>query len=259
VTVDFRSTDLQRTYSDRAVDDNWLAWCKRHLSPRGLTVVDLGCGGGIYSRGFASLGAKSVIGIDLSPRYIKEAQEASRSFSVVRFAVGSADHTGLPERCADIVFHRAVIHHLSAEEQARGAVEMLRILESGGKCVVQDRTLEDVESTRPDHWIRSTLFEVFPRLLETERARRPTAAAYAKIMRESGFGKIDVRQYAETRKRYSSFEELEAEILARKGKSILFELSDAELRTYCGALARKRPRPPLIEADSWTVWIGTEL
>jgi SAM-dependent methyltransferase len=224
-----------------------------------LTVVDLGCGGGIYSRGFASLGAKSVIGIDLSPRYIDEAQKASGSFSVLRFAMGSADNSGLPDRCADIVFHRAVIHHLNAEGQARGAAEMYRILESGGKCVVQDRTLEDVESARPDHWVRSTLFEVFPRLLETERARRPTTAAYAKIMKESGFGTIDVLQYAETRKRYSSFEELETEILARKGKSILFELSDAELRTYCKALAQKRATPPIIEADSWTVWIGTKL
>ena len=116
-----------------------------------------------------------------------------------------------------------------------------------------------MESTQSDHWIRSTLFEVFPRLLETERARRPTTVGYFKIMHESGFGKIDVLQYAETRKRYSSFAELEAKTLGRKGKSILFERSDAELRTYCAALAQKGAMPPITEADSWTVWIGTKL
>ncbi len=259
MAVDFQADDLRRTYSDRAVDDDWLAWCKRYLSPSGKTVVDIGCGGGIYSRGFAALGAKSVIGIDSSARYVKEAREASRALPGLRFAVGAADNTGLPDRCADIVFHRAVIHHLSTEVQARGATEMHRILVSGGQCVVQDRTLEDVESTQPEHWIRSTLFEAFPRLLEAERARRPTTAGYAKVMGASGFDKIDVLRYAEIRKRYSCFQELEAEILARKGKSILFELTDAELRTYCTALARKSATPPIIEADAWTVWIATKL
>ncbi len=258
MSVDFHSPDLQRTYSDRIVSEDWRIWCQEHLSPNGKDVVDIGCGGGIYSRGFAALGAKSVTGVDLSKQYVNEAEEASRSLPNVRFVVGSAAETGLPDGYADIVFHRAVIHHLSEEVQVRSAAENFRILRPGSVCAVQDRTMEDVESTHPDHWIRSTLFEEFPRLLDTERGRRPSTDDYSAIMKVAGFAKVEVLRHAETRKGYSTFDELEADVLARKGKSILFELSDAELHTYCAALAAKSTPPPIVEVDSWTVWLGTK-
>jgi ubiquinone/menaquinone biosynthesis C-methylase UbiE len=257
MAVDFQTGELGRTYNDRTVTPDWLEWCRVELAPTGKRVVDLGCGGGIYSRGFAELNAHMVIGIDSAVQYVEEANEESQALSNVRFAVGTASHTGLADRSADIVFHRAVIHHLDGREQVAGAIEMRRVLDAGGLCVVQDRTVEDVESTHPDHWIRATLFEAFPRLLETERGRRPSTPGYAKVMRESGFEKVEVLKYSETRKHYASFSQLESEILARKGKSILFELTDEELRIYCAALAAKVEDAPIVEADSWTIWLGS--
>ena len=43
------------------------------LKPTGKDVVDVGCGDGIYSKGFVLCGAKSVLGIDSSEQYIEEA------------------------------------------------------------------------------------------------------------------------------------------------------------------------------------------
>ena len=258
MAIDFNEDRLRRTYGDRAVDNDWKAWCKSHLSPNAKHVVDVGCGGGIYARGFASLGARSVTGIDITQRYVEEAREASHEFTNLSFAVGSAESTRLPDNCADIVFHRAVIHHLTETEQRRGAVEMHRILRRAGKCVVQDRTVEDVVMGHPEHWIRSTLFEVFPRLLDIEQGRRPSTEGYFNVLREAGFSDVEVTRLVETRKRYDSFEQLREEILARKGKSILFELSDDELLDYCTALGEKAEHRPTIEADSWTVWIGSK-
>jgi ubiquinone/menaquinone biosynthesis C-methylase UbiE len=258
MAVDFQSPTMQRTYSDRAVGEHWRAWCEEHLSPRGKDVVDVGCGGGIYVRGFSALGARSVTGVDLSAQYVNEAREASRSLDNVQFLLGSTTDTTLPDECADLVFHRAVIHHLDNETQALGAHENRRILRPAGVCLVQDRTVEDVESTIADYWIRATLFETFPRLLDFERRRRPATQTYHSVMAAAGFRRIEVLPYPETRRVYATFADLQAEILARKGKSILFELSDSELKIYCAALAAKATSLPIVEMDSWTIWLGTK-
>jgi 2-polyprenyl-3-methyl-5-hydroxy-6-metoxy-1,4-benzoquinol methylase len=228
------------------------------LAPENKDVVDIGCGGGIYSLGFISLGARTVTGVDSSAQYLEEARLASLTETKLTFALGSAIASGLPDACADIVFQRAVIHHLSERDQLAGAVELRRLLRPDGYCVVQDRTLEDVESADPTFWIRATLFEEFPQLLEFEGARRPTAQTYANVLRESGFIDIRVITYSETRKYYLSFRELEMEIMARKGKSILFELSDSELRRYCDRLKSKAMNSSLRDVDPWTIWLAAK-
>lgn len=255
--MDFDAAQAARVYSDRSVDPAWSAWCGELLSPAGRDVVDIGCGGGIYSRGFASLGARSVVGVDRSAQYVAEAMQASTGVAQLRFQLGTASATGLPEGCADLVFERALIHHLSEAEQRGNALEARRLLRPGGRLCVQDRTVEDVEAGEPAYWIRSALMRSYPRLLEVERARRPSGAAYEALLRSAGFATIERHAWAETRRRYASFDELEREILSRKGKSILFELSDVELRAYCRVLRQESAGHPLVERDRWTVWLAS--
>jgi len=252
----FKSHVTSRTYSDRAVDQSWNTWALEHLNPKRKDVVDIGCGGGIYSFGFASLGAKSVIGIDSSPQYIDEASNCDKDVGVIRFQIGNASNTGLPSHCSDLVFERALIHHLSHHEQEQNLVEVKRVLRPQGLAVIQDRTLEDVQSEKPAHWIRSTLFEIYPRLIEFERKRRPEKSAYSGLMKKAGFQNIREMTYEEIRKTYFSFDQLEKEIMSRKGKSILFELTNEELQIYCDRLKAKSAKHSLIESDSWTVWLG---
>lgn len=252
--VDFASDDLGRVYNDRTVSDDWKRWCEDTLDPKGKDVVDLGCGGGIYSRGFAALGAASVTGIDPSPQYIKEALAAGGPG--MRFLSGSAAATGLDDASAGIVFHRAVIHHMDEKNQAAGAHEMFRILRPGGVALVQDRTIEDVISDHPDHWVRATLFKEYPHLIEVERARRPSAGTYTAMLKDAGFKAVALVSYSETRRIYGSFAELEQDLMARKGKSILFELTDDELAGFCQVLAAQAPPAPFREADQWTVWLA---
>ena len=256
MAVDFASPGLSGIYGGRSTEDSWRVWCGEVLAPAGKDVADIGCGGGIYARGFASLGARSVVGIDRSPQYVGEAAAASAGFADLRFLQGTASATGLSDASTDLVFCRAVIHHLSASEQAAAAAEWLRVLRPGGVCAVQDRTFEDVTDPDPAYWIRSTLFECFPRLLSVEQARRPSAAAFRTVLERAGFAGVETLRFPETRKAYSAFADLAAEIMQRKGKSILFELSDTELAHYCDALAAKAGEPPLLEQDGWTVWLA---
>ena len=254
----FSSPETGRIYSDRAVDRSWNEWARLNLDPMGKDVVDIGCGGGIYSRGFAAIDAKSVIGVDLSLRYLEEARGSSRTGGAIEFRAGNAMATGLPSDGADIVFERALIHHLAGEELAGNVLEARRLLRSGGLLAVQDRTIEDVRSADLRHWIRAALFEAFPRLLDFEAARRPSTAAYTDLLRRHGFLAVRTLRFEEVRKAYPTFESLRMEILARKGKSILFELSDAELESYCDRLQAKSANLPLVEVDAWTVWLGTK-
>jgi SAM-dependent methyltransferase len=255
--VRFDSPTTARTYSDRVADGSWSDWAGSTLAPAGRDVVDIGCGGGIYSRAFAALGARSVRGIDASSQYVEEASANAPLPDGLHFSVGAADATGLPAQSADIVFERALIHHLSDAQRIANAREARRVLKAGGLLAVQDRTLEDVRSSHPDHWIRSTLFDAFPRLLDFERGRRPSRAGYSATLARCGFATIDTLRYDEVRRSYADFAELEAAILARKGKSILYQLTDAELRRYCERLRAKASTHPLIERDPWTVWLAT--
>ncbi len=256
--MQFGSPATARTYSDRAVDASWNDWAAENLMPAGKDVVDIGCGGGIYSFGFAALGARSVIGIDKAQRFIEEATRNVSPADTITFRSGDAEDTQLPAASADIVFERAVIHHLTELQMASNAAEAKRLLRDGGLFAVQDRTIEDVESRDPRHWIRATLFEVFPRLLDSERRRRPSKERYRDLLLAAGFRGVRELRYDEVRRRYALFDQLGSEILSRKGKSILFELSDAELGLYCRRLEEKAGERPLIERDPWTVWIATK-
>jgi ubiquinone/menaquinone biosynthesis C-methylase UbiE len=254
----FASPETARTYADRSVDRSWMDWVERTLSPAGKDVVDIGCGGGIYSFGFAAAGATTVTGIDQSPQYISEAIGSAPPSAGMSFKVGSAEHVPVPNESADIVFERALIHHLGPDAKRSNASESFRILRRGGVLAVQDRTFEDAQSTEPEHWIRASLFEVFPRLVEFERERRPSRPEYSNLLAGASFSRVIELRYDEVRKIYGSFEALAEEIRSRKGKSILFELTDAELERYVERLRARAPMDALIERDLWTVWLATK-
>ena len=96
-------------------------------------MVDIGCGGGIYSFGFAALGARSVIGIDKAQRFIEEATRNVSPADTITFrSARDAEDTQLPAASADIVFERAVIHHLTELQMASNAAEAKRLLRDGG-------------------------------------------------------------------------------------------------------------------------------
>lgn len=255
--MEFASRRTARTYSDRTADASWLEWARRTLAPSGKDVVDIGCGGGIYTHAFAACGARSVIGIDRSAQYIDEAVASLPNSDTVMFRVGTAWHTTLPDACADIVFERALVHHLTEPEMTANADEAKRLLREDGMLVVQNRTIEDVESADVRYWIRATLLEAFPRLRGWERVRRPSRSRYSALLSRSGFTVVRELPFEEVRRTYTSFEQLSEEIHSRKGKSILFELSDTELERYCDILQEKAGALPLEEVDLWTVWVAT--
>ena len=250
--IDFHDVGNRSTYSGREADPTWREAVLTLVEPSAADVVDVGCGGGTYARAWHELGAATVTGVDFSAPILDEARNAHGTLSGVGFRLGEAAATGLPDACADVVFERALVHHVP--DLAPVVAEAARLLRPGGVLLIQDRTAEDVaqpgSATHPRGW----LFEVFPRLLEVENGRRPTTAAVAAATAAAGLGKVVVESLWEVRRRYPDGADYLAEIAARTGRSILHELSDAELDRLVEELRMRLPEGPLVERDPWTLW-----
>jgi SAM-dependent methyltransferase len=109
-----------------------LRWARRvkmlssHLRPR-MTVLELGCGTGTFTRELARSGA-DVIAIDVSPELLKIAR-ADNSAPNVHYQTENAYALSYPDATFDSVVGSSVLHHLEVEEALRN---IYRVLKPGG-------------------------------------------------------------------------------------------------------------------------------
>lgn len=256
MSMDFHSQDNKHSYSTREAGSAWLNEAAVITAGQSIDhAVDIGCGGGIYSRALQALSIPKVTGIDFSKPMIAEAEAHSTSCPGVHFQTGSAYQTNLPDDDADLVLLRAVTHHLSDIHICFS--EASRILKPGGFFIVQDRTPEDCfVSGSPTH-IRGWLMEFFPQLALQEKKRRHSRSYLSDNMKETGFSSIETRSLWETRKEYNTPEALFEDLRGRTGRSILHEVSDGEIERFITFLSSKLPpEEKIIEKDRWTIWIG---
>jgi len=143
-TVD---NDLYRRKGDRWWDDNCgefstirffvnpvrYGYFKRILDGRGIagvTLLDVGCGGGILAEEFARDGFK-VTGIDPAPESIATARaHAAASGLAIAYDVGSAEALPYPDRAFDLVACCDVLEHV--DDLGRTVAEIARVLKPGG-------------------------------------------------------------------------------------------------------------------------------
>jgi SAM-dependent methyltransferase len=115
----------------------------RTLAPwAGKTIVDLGCGTGYWLARYAEDAAR-VTGIEPDDLVRASAIRATADLAatgpgriVPEVRAGSAEHTGLPGACADIV-HARFAYFFPPGTDA-GLAEVLRILRPGGRLLVVD-------------------------------------------------------------------------------------------------------------------------
>ncbi len=255
--IDFHDPRNARTYATRAADPSWVEAITAIVAPEGKRVVDIGCGGGIYTRAWAELGAAHVTGVDFSAVMLDAARATCAGLPNVSFAQGDALATGLPDASAELVYERAVLHHLSDIPAA--VCEVYRLLAPHGLYLAQERTPEDVQVPgRPDH-IRAYFHERFPRLLDVELRRRPHSADVRAALASAGFEDIQERAFWEVRRVYGDADEMAADLAARTDRSILHELSDAELAELIAYIRERVPSAgPITDASRWTLWWGTK-
>lgn len=255
--INFNDERNKFAYTGRTADASWNNAILSLVNAHGLRVADIGCGGGIYSRAWLALGAKEVIGVDSSTNMISAAAENCADLLNASFQVGDATRTGLIEGAVDVVFQRALIHHLTDIHPC--LQEAMRILEPGGTVIIQDRTPDDIFLPGSSEHIRGYFFECFPRLLKIESGRRRTDEALIDALHAVGFEHAESVSVWEIRKIYPSKFELLKDIRQRKGRSILHELSDSEIDSLVSFIdERLHDVGEIVEKDRWTFWTATK-
>jgi SAM-dependent methyltransferase len=257
--INFHDPKNRISYTERDVDPNWMELISKEVPLEGLRAVDIGCGGGIYSRALVELGVKEVIGIDFSQAMLEGAAAYCASFPNVRFQQATALQTGLLDEEAGMILERALIHHLSEDELLDSLLEANRILQPGGVLVLQDRTPDDCAMAGSRGHLRGYIFDKFPELLEKEIQRRHHADVVQKLMAAAGFPEVKRVVLWERRKSYPTFQDYRIDMLSRKGRSILHELDDDQLKKLVDFIERQidsESGAPIVEQDRWTVWIS---
>jgi len=105
----------------------------------GMRVLDVGCGPGSITLGFAEAVAPGeAVGIDFQPSQVAHAQALSVARGVMntRFEVADAYRLPFPDDSFDAVFAHAVLWHL--REPVKALVEMRRVLRPGGIVGIRD-------------------------------------------------------------------------------------------------------------------------
>ena len=107
---------------------------------RGMTVVDLGCGDGTFTRFLAGeVGTEGeVIALDVDSERIAACEKGDngRASKRVSWRAASAYDTGLDDNSVDFVFARHLFQHLT--DPARALAEAHRILKPGGTICLLD-------------------------------------------------------------------------------------------------------------------------
>ncbi|SES28556.1 Ubiquinone/menaquinone biosynthesis C-methylase UbiE [Gracilibacillus ureilyticus] len=252
--MDFHSETNRTMYTTRKADTTWVEAIKNLVPVDNISkAVDIGCGGGIYSKALSDMGIESVTGIDFSESMLEGAKTNCKDYENISFQHGTAYKTNLDSESYDFILERALIHHLHDLESC--FLEAFRLLKKDGVYIIQDRTPEDCLLKGNKTHIRGYLFELFPLLIEKEINRRHDSQHVVQTLRETGFKHIEEIKLWETRAVYENKKQLLNDLTSRTGRSILHELDDNELELLVNHIDQVLLLDNnIIEKDRWTIW-----
>jgi SAM-dependent methyltransferase len=163
------STDYNAIAADyrRAKQQPWRYFIERNTLLRlignlqGMSVVDLACGEGYYTRELRNRGAAKVVGVDLSEGMIRLAQEEERRNPLgIEYVAQDARRFDGAERFDLVVAAYLLNYAATREELAQMCVAVARALRPGGRFVTvnnnPDQAPEHFDATRKLGFIKTT-------------------------------------------------------------------------------------------------------
>jgi ubiquinone/menaquinone biosynthesis C-methylase UbiE len=193
----------------------WVAVFGRYVDAAARpSIVDVGCGIGMYSDLLAEAFGATVVGVDPSAR-MRGVAERAHAHPRVRYVAGSAEELPLEDASCDAALMSNVLHHVVDREAC--ARELHRVLRPGGLLLLRGarRVGGDV----------FPFFDYFPTAVDIDRERVPSADDVLDLFGAAGFQLVAHEEIAQ--ESASSFQEY-YERIATRSISTLELISDAE-------------------------------
>lgn len=132
---------------------------------RGEKILDIGVGPGLLLHDIASLTGTdgAVLGIDISPDMVAMATARVAPFGHARCDVGCATELAFDDGSLDAVVSTQVLEYI--EDTDLALREMVRVLKSGGRCVIVDTDWNSVVMNTQDPRRLERLMRVWDRHL----------------------------------------------------------------------------------------------
>jgi ubiquinone/menaquinone biosynthesis C-methylase UbiE len=153
--------------------DDWMLQLVGNVE--GLTVIDLGCGEGRFSRMLAARGAR-IVGVDLQPSFIAYATSKAGPRETYRVAdMESLDE--IPDGAFDLAV--SYISLVDVPDQARATSEAFRVLSPGGRFLVCNLSPMATASIDPETWCRDEAGELRHFVLDDYASEGPRRIVFS--------------------------------------------------------------------------------
>ncbi|MEZ4814770.1 MAG: class I SAM-dependent methyltransferase [Bdellovibrionota bacterium] len=156
---------------------------KKYPSNEKLKILDIGCGTGHFTAELKRhFPMSEVVGLDLSPWYLKEAEKKFPD-SGIEWKFCKAEKLDFEDNAFDVVTSIYLFHELPENIRKQAAKEMLRVLKPGGTLVQMD-SLQKGDTPELDPSL-----EVFPHLYH-----EPYYENYVSQKSEALFEKVGLKE-----------------------------------------------------------------
>ena len=109
---------------------------------QGKSILDVGCGDGLYLLTFLRLGARPMAGQDLSEKYVSLARDYCRREGFeCDLRVGDCTTLMFEDESFDCVFSGDFFEHISEIQKHKVVAEVFRVLRPGGRFVIKTPNL----------------------------------------------------------------------------------------------------------------------
>jgi 2-polyprenyl-6-hydroxyphenyl methylase/3-demethylubiquinone-9 3-methyltransferase len=152
------------------------------------TVLDVGCGGGLFAEEVARLGCQ-VTGVDLSPRSIEMAKRHAEQMGLpITYHAASGEQLPFQDNGFDMVFCCDVLEHVNDPNQV--IAESARVLKSGGIYLY-----DTINRTWLSKFLMITLMQKWLRVIPSDLhdwKKFITPAALQRILKHHGLQPCDM-------------------------------------------------------------------